>query len=79
MLPCPLCIIPETNQRVCATLSTLSTGQDSHKQITKDVSFILWYYYNDPVSFYSTPLTKAVILNSTPPIYADYAFHILCR
>lgn len=30
--------------------SSLITGSTSHKLVTSDVSWILWYYYNDSVS-----------------------------
>ena len=33
-----------------ASRSSLATGAKSHKLVKSDVSRILWYYYNDPVS-----------------------------
>lgn len=45
--------------------STLLTGAASHKLVTEEVSKILWYYYNDSVSFCKNHFCPAVFLHVT--------------
>lgn len=41
--------VPEAAASFCVCLSTLLAGEDSHKKVQSDVSFILHLYYHDPV------------------------------
>ena len=58
----------------CSVSSSLATGSMSHKAVTKEVSNILWYYYNDPVS-----LVCSALLYGTETYLIENLILLLCR
>lgn len=64
---------------LACTHSSLVVGARSHKLVTKNVSRILWYYYNDPVSRHFLGRPERAIFTSTDLLPTEHSLPVLRR